>query len=539
MDPVGRGSATMRNPLPTLAGRGVLLALIAAGIAFRLLGLGWGIPRPLPPGSTNYRNSFHMDEDNYLQGLSRTAPRRWDFDVRDYHWGTLQFYLVAGALHVAHLAGYLPRPWRESFVGPHPEGMPRVYIAGRAVSALAGILTLVVVFGIGHRLKDADTGLAAAAFAAVAPLHVLNSHFLTSDVTMVLLLLASFYFFVLGIDGGGVRSRVAGLFSLGLAISAKYNAAFLIPLWLCRDLGQKEIPFRHKLLGYGALAAGFIAGEPYALVHPRELASTLYRANVLTTDAMRPLLLPWGHILLQQADSLLHFGLQWTLAIPALIGLVFCLVRPSGKRAALAGSVALMTASLVAARWPMIRYTLPIIPLAAIAAALFVAEIPVRNSSRPLVVAGLALLPGLVSYAQVCVLTTEHPANVAFDWVQAHAAPGNRVGQIWPEVPPLDARRYRVEPLEGLFAGEGAPHMGQEYLILDNLPIQPFSGEFVEGLRQDYVLLAEFRSDPRVGRWVLDEGGAPHDWKYTHPVVRIYGRRLGKIAAGAAVPARQ
>ena len=95
--------------------RALLLMVIAAGIVLRLIGLEWGIPLALPPEATPYRNSFHFDEDNYLWGLTHIDPKRWNFDVQDLHWGTLQFYLIGAALQVAESSGYLTRRGNRPF----------------------------------------------------------------------------------------------------------------------------------------------------------------------------------------------------------------------------------------------------------------------------------------------------------------------------------------------------------------------------------------------------------------------------------------
>src|SRR4029453_4119742 len=84
--------------LKRASARALLLMVIAAGVVFRLIWLGWGIPLALPPEATPYRNSFHFDEDNYLWGLTRIDSKRWNFDVQDLNWGTLHFYLLARPL---------------------------------------------------------------------------------------------------------------------------------------------------------------------------------------------------------------------------------------------------------------------------------------------------------------------------------------------------------------------------------------------------------------------------------------------------------
>ncbi len=502
-----------------------LLIVILIGVLFRTWGLGWGIPDILPPEATTCRNSFHLDEDDYLRGVAKIEVRNWNFDVRDYHWGTLQFYLIGCALKAASLGGYLTRPWQESFVNLDPREFYKIYIVGRTVSALSGMLSLFLIFQIGKKLNNSETGLLAAAFFAVAPLHVVNSHFLTSDVTMVFLLLGSLYFFLSSLEHGGIRIRTASGFLLGLAIAAKYNAAFLLPLWIGGDMIDRPQLWRTKFLGYAAIITGFLLGEPYALIHPREVINSISK-GLARTDAIRPFLLSWPDLLFKQTEGIAEYALTWTLAIPAAVGLILWFRRHSHKTFGLGISVLLIAASLIAAKWPMIRYTLPLIPIGALAAAHFVAGLPIQLPARLCIGIVACLLPVSISWAQLKILLAEHPANQAARWIGANIPPGSRIGQIWPEVPPLDAHCYNLRMLHGLFPWDPAepPDLDRQYLVLDNLPIQAFSKEFIERLKQNYILVAEFRSDPKIGPWTLSEKGAPHDWKYTHPVMRIYAK---------------
>ncbi len=517
----------MTSSLHGIVARGILLLFVVSGIVMRFAGLGWGIPRSLPPEATTYRNSYHFDEDNYLWGLTRIDPAHGNFDVQDYHWGTLQFYLIAGGLQAARWCGYLTVPWKQAFLAWDPENFGRVYIAGRAVSAVAGVLTLLLIYLVGRRLGTVETGLAAAAFLAIAPLHVMNSHFLTADVTMVLLLLSAFYFFLATLEGGKTGAHLASGLMLGFAVATKYNAACLIPLWVARDLVLHKSPLKPKLAGYLAMAAGFAAGEPYAIIHPQAFLKTIFQAHLVENEAVKQYLLPWPRLLLELGRALVNYGLQWPLVAAAAVGLVFCIARVSRKNTALLVGSFLMAASLIAARWPMLRYTLPLLALLLVAAAIAASGPLVRDAWRPWIYCALGFLPLFVSWAQVRVMLRIHPANQAAAWVEARVPAGSTIGQIWPELPVLDSRRYELHVLHGLFPHDrlDPQDWDREYLILDNLPIVPFAAQFEEFLAKRYVCAAEFRSDPKVGDWLVSERLAPSDWKYTHPLIRIYRRK--------------
>jgi 4-amino-4-deoxy-L-arabinose transferase-like glycosyltransferase len=434
----------------------------------------------------------------------------------------LQFYLIAGALRLARWSGWLSRPWRGAFLEWDPVDFPRVFMAGRSVSALAGILTLGLVFLLGKRLRDAETGMLAAALVAASPLHVVMSHFLTSDVTMVLVLSAALYWFVISLEEKGVKPVLLGGVFLGLAIAAKYNAAALLPLWPARDLMDRSRSWKQKAAGYAAMVAGFALGEPYGLVHPRELAGAVYKFHLAPNPAAAPYLLGWPELLLAQMKALGYYGFFVAGAALAAAGVVACFLRPNRKRVALAAAALLVAASLVAARWPLVRYTLPLVPIGALAAA---SVIPRGWSARRRLAASVLLVapPLVFSAAHVAVLCREHPGNLARAWIDAHVPAGSRVGQIWSELPPLDLTRYDVRLLHPFpHERETVQDPDADYLVLANLPLSPWSDAFAARLQSHYELAAEFRSDPEVGPWTIPEPAAPHDWKYTHPVVRIY-----------------
>jgi uncharacterized membrane protein YhaH (DUF805 family) len=513
--------------LKATSARALLLMVIAAGIVLRLIGLEWGIPLALPPEATPYRNSFHFDEDNYLWGLTRIDSKRWNFDVQDLNWGTLQFYFIGAAIQVAESSGYLTRPWKEAFLAWDPFNFPRIYHVGRLVSALSGILSLLIIFLVGKRLRDAETGVLACAFLAVTPLHVLNSHYLTSDITMVVLSLTAFYFFLVSLDRNDFKAHLFSSLFLGLAIAAKYNAAYLLPLWFARDLIERKFAWKLKLWGYGAIVAGFALGEPYAFLRPREFAGVIYHAYLVASPEISRFLIPWPHLLLAQGKALLNYGVQWPPALLAVIGLVISVARPTRKTLWFAAAVLLAAGSVAGTMWPMLRYTLPLVPLIALAAALALTAARIRESWRPWIYVLALCIPLLSSWMQTMILVREHPARSAARWVASNIPDGSRIGQIWAEIPPLDRRRYDVHQLHGIFGhdAEDSQDRDRQFLILDNLPLQPFSPSFAERLAREYDPVAEFRSDPRIGRWTFPEVDAPHDWKYTHPVVRIYRRK--------------
>ena len=139
-------------------GRRALLApvlILGLSLALRLVGLGWGIPA-WQPGYLAHgldRPSYHLDEDNFLWGQIAVAPARPVFDLHDLHWGTLQFFLIDGALLVGQAAGVVPAPWQAAYVRGDATALPQIFLIGRLVSALAGVAATAAALGLGAALE--------------------------------------------------------------------------------------------------------------------------------------------------------------------------------------------------------------------------------------------------------------------------------------------------------------------------------------------------------------------------------------------------
>src|SRR5205823_4198965 len=114
-----------------------------------------------------------------------------NFDVVDYHWGTLQFYLVYAALIAGEAVGAIGSPWTTALKSGETAKLPRVYVAGRLVSVMEGVFGTIVVALLGALIAGRAAGLFAGVAYAVAPMAVMEAHYLTNDVLASVLAAAS------------------------------------------------------------------------------------------------------------------------------------------------------------------------------------------------------------------------------------------------------------------------------------------------------------------------------------------------------------
>jgi hypothetical protein len=247
----------------------VLVVMVMwGGFALRLPNIDFGLPF-----------TYHIDEIDKVIDIKRVLEghRR----PRKFYHPTFLVYSVAGAVE-----GYdLLTPGKLSERIAQGEDW-EIYLVGRMWVALLGGCTILAVTLVGWRYFSFGTGLVAGLILAVAPLHILTSHYIKEDVPMVFWMTVALYFtFALmealkGVQASPASPRcgarvkhyaLAGLFA-GFAASTKYIAVTFLLLILFAELlvlGKRALE-RQFLIRKGALIAcalaGFLLFTPYAVI---------------------------------------------------------------------------------------------------------------------------------------------------------------------------------------------------------------------------------------------------------------------------------
>src|SRR3954464_3349927 len=217
-------------------------ALAGAGLpgaAPRLFPNWFGLPHsPAPPG------------ENTAPGPP-AAILAGDPNPHFFNWPSLTLYLFAGAFTAATaIGGTLSRIDQ--------------FLIARALGALGGTATILIVARIGRQIADNATATIAATFLAVAVVHVRDSHFATTDVLMTLLVTASLSLLLDARDTGALRDYVIAGLVAGLAVSAKYSAApVAVAVFFARGDGRRGWVAAGTFLV--PMGARFVGGTPYAL----------------------------------------------------------------------------------------------------------------------------------------------------------------------------------------------------------------------------------------------------------------------------------
>ncbi|MGH9657531.1 MAG: ArnT family glycosyltransferase [Bryobacteraceae bacterium] len=481
-----------------------LLAILLVALALRAPVLTWGLPPSTPAvAATGLRCSYAFDEDDVLTAVAYMLPSKLEFDPRRYHWGTGHFQFLLIWMEAAAASRYFARPWREAYYQMIPGEFEKVYAAGRAFSVLAGLASIAVVFLLARDLVGPRAGLAAAALLAVSPVHLLASTQVRVDITMTLWLAWGAWMALHGrLFGAGVL--------LGLAVVTKYSALFAVaPLvgaiwWRRRQLGPLV----------AGLLAGVLAGQPTLLTRAGAMWDQIHEAWRANLQAPAEFRLAAGELVGRQALGAVRFVLGPVAAMLAASGLWRM------RQPILIAPIAGLAVSLVPLDWPLLRYQVPLLAFLAIAAAMSFDRLGAR--ARWLAgVSGLAF-PLAASLSQIAYMLAPHPANRAFDAILAFVPPGTGIARLVREMPPLDEKLYPIAA--NPYLDDMAPNP-PPFVLTADLPDRDYPSSTLRLLETRYDRIAEF-STPRSLAWsTFGERAAPHDWKYTHPVLRLYRRR--------------
>ena len=268
----------------------VLAAIVVVALALRIHGIDWDGGYAYHPDERDIymrsdcmyallTDSPHASTCGYLNDHPEAEPGlgglRYFFDAErsplNPHWfplGSILIYLMVFIRSVVELF---------TDVG----GLDMRY-AGRALSALADVGSVLMVFLLGRRMYGRNVGLLAAGLTALAVVHVQHSHFYRPETFTVLLTLASIWATLRMVEKRRLRDSVLLGVILGLALAPKVNVLpLLAPLALgygYRVLDEAEGKWDEitpemlqKVAGHAILAgmvaiAVFFVTTPYAFI---------------------------------------------------------------------------------------------------------------------------------------------------------------------------------------------------------------------------------------------------------------------------------
>ena len=417
----------------------VVIVLFAA--AARLTHLAW-----------DQNHFFHPDERAVAGAVMRISLHPLQLNPQFFAYGSLPIYL---ARITSAAVGLIDRS---------ATGYDGVIFYGRAMSALIGTLTVLVVIILGSRLYDRTVGLLAGILLAACALHIQNSRFLTVDVTLTFFVLLALSQMVrASLDGRASEFVFSGI-AIGLATASKFSAMPLfLPLAIAalhRWVVERQFlsVATRLLLAVVAAAAAFALAQPYAILDFRAFIHDIFEQSTMVRNAgVFPYTVQYMGTVKYWYDieQLVVWGMAPALGIVAVWAtLVRVGVAWRTRRAEEWILLSWVVPFFLITGWFEVkfpRYLLPIYPIMI----LWAAESLVRwnRSGRllgrlaaPLVVAGTLA----AAFAFMSIYTRPHTVVTASEWMYRHVPPGSKIlSQHWDEgfpfsLPNHSASIYKV-----------------------------------------------------------------------------------------------
>jgi len=166
-----------------------------------------------------------------------------------------------------------------------------VLFAGRLVSVLFGVGTVVVLYYLGRELLDRRAGILASVFLTTSVGYVLTAHYATEDVPMTFFLMLGFLLTVRAFHSGDNRTLFAAALVAGLAASTKATAGLLVlPIAIVIierhwDESGTVVEFIEAAWKYPTLTIlGYVSTTPSIFVHPVSWIDEISRYVVRSTS---------------------------------------------------------------------------------------------------------------------------------------------------------------------------------------------------------------------------------------------------------------
>jgi len=441
----------------------VLAVLITlAGGLLRFHGISFGLP-----------HNYHPDEVpkvNHIMEMRSSGT----LNPRYFLHPSLLLYSTYLTNTVFHSVG-MEGNWRET-----------AFLAGRTVSAIAGTLSVLLVFFIGSRLFSPWTGVLGAAMLAVFPLHVTCSRYMKEDALLTFVVLACVATVLKAVqDDKKWWLLVSGVLA-GVAASSKYSGllsvAFILAVpWLRSKRVLPDFSWCGiTLASLCVVPIGFVMCTPYSVLTfsafwkgVNSEGHHMLRGHTIPVDA-------WSQFWMYHFWRSIIPGTNLFAAVVAMAGVGALCWRRRIEDLYLIAAILLF---YLPAEWVKAkpepqpeRYILPCLPFMALAAAEF-ARILKRSrlvAIAPVLILFMIGLPALRALHLASEIRDDTRDQMA-RWMSANLPHGSKIYLDWKRYAPfLKSSEFEVTHipratiLELLNIG-ALKESGQDYMVLSSL----------------------------------------------------------------------
>lgn len=539
---------------------GCLSAILLLGLSLRITGLSWGLPGQ---GRFYHGISGHPDEQSALYGVGQLNWSRRQFYPTDPNVtikGTLQTYTLAVAIGLA--SPWLHLTSDSAYYRANPKELDKIYRVGRWVSVVQSLLAVLALFFLAKACFGPMVALATALLLAIAPVHVLNAHYISTDNAFVLYLILMALACHVILSGGGARAYwVAGLLC-GLLTATKYNAATAGLILICSHFLNPNRSWKLLLQAFAAALIGLVLGCPILVLGWDDFRRAMTHSMSINLHNGPDLFpgadgyVPRNGLRFYLWDAPL-FGLGWPLWAACLMGLGYGLKKAPRVIWSWMPWWLLFGASLFLSHWRLVRWTMPLHPFLFVFAAWLWWETYQRFRKSALL-GGALLVAFTLSQTSLNLQAMTRPdqRDLASDWIAANVPPGSTIGVPTPpyfwdpalvqyfyshpgEMPEdLKALDYKIvvlnEEVEKLEKERPRYVVMQDFsagvYVLDPATQgrQPY-GRFFAAIFDSprYERVATFTKRVRLGSldWYGKGRRYPHDWRYIFLTVYVFKDR--------------
>lgn len=465
-----------------------MLVLFTAALALRLVGIKLGLP-----SETGGLTTLHPDESVTFYSLERMKPSKLDFFPGDAgSWGTLHLYTVGALVKALDFTGFVKLGDRKKLKESLGE-VDKMYLSGRALSALFGALAVVALYFIGGLFLSERAAFFSALLLVFSQVPMMVSYLVKPDSMMIFLALVSVYFSLrLLREPSTACYSLAGLF-LGLAFITKYSAALLVFFPLVAH-SYHAYGARDPFLGVRKLFIFALSGLAAVLVcTPSLFLRTGDTLTVMFSNLERGAVGGGGFkTYVDYFFLVLPAAFGWFLLPLGLAGLARWVRGPFGEKTFIAIYCVLFMVWAGASSIPVITYTLPLIPFVCLAAGDLAHSIFDKRWGRLLVAAVLAQSMLSTLYVRHNYISG-YTIKEADLWLRNNVPPGSIVAvpknDTWT---PFAIRRHSgfLKIMEGVSPqssiSDGVAALGRIYSKADYVVLSEREYGFVKSVPEKY-----------------------------------------------------
>lgn len=446
----------------TRGARAALVAIVAVAAVLRFWALGSGIPY-----------AIGVDEPQVMN-RSLAMMRTGTFNPGFFDYPAFYMYLQLLVACVRFLVGAMRGEW----ISLGDVSLTDFLLWGRAVTAIFGTLTVLVVYRIGLRWSVRHA-LLAAGLMAVMPLHVRESHFVLTDVPVTFFVALTCLLALRAHERPELTAFVYAGAAAGLAAGTKYpgGLALIFPL-MAAWMTPEARPSRGvvSLATLSACGAAFLLVAPYTLLDLPGFLEGYGRLMASYTGAPPPE--PGWQLYLKH----LRRAMGWPGFVAILVGCVIAFGRatrgPGRLPWLLVLSFPLVYYWSIAGQTLIFgRYLMPLVPFVCMLAACAVIStagllppFPHRRHVRMLIVAVLTAIVTVPPAVAAVGFNVRHAklntAALAYEWIQENLPPGTSVAHEGTDLvlmfAPYQSRHY---PQLRLYSYDYYAERGVRYLV--------------------------------------------------------------------------